>query len=78
MLDRAAIADLIFAFFRETLSIVPYKRAVLKGLEIYAQTKLDFVDCVLIGYNHVEGVKIHTFDKKMKKVLKEVNYATTV
>ncbi|MEO1927260.1 MAG: PIN domain-containing protein, partial [Nautiliaceae bacterium] len=39
------------------------KRFVLKALEIYKDTKLDFVDCLLCAYGEVD--EIVTFDKKL-------------
>lgn len=40
-----------------------------KAREIIDETRLDFVDCILIGYNQVERFGVHTFDKKMNKLL---------
>lgn len=30
---------------------------------------LDFVDCLLIGYNKINGIEIFSFDKKLNKTL---------
>ncbi len=41
---------------------------LLRALEIYDTIpKLDFVDCLLYGYNRERGIEILTFDKKLKK-----------
>lgn len=45
------------------------KSAILVALHVYAETRLDFVDCVLIGYHRVFGKQIYTFDKKLNRML---------
>jgi len=45
----------------------PDKEFVLKALEIYSQTRLDFVDCLLCAYGKVD--EIATFDKKLLKCI---------
>ncbi len=45
------------------------KQAILYALRVFAETKLDFVDCVLIGYNRILGEKVYTFDKKLNRML---------
>ena len=45
--------------------------AVMKlAFSYYAETKLDFVDCILAAYHHVHGVAILTFDKKLNNFIK--------
>jgi predicted nucleic-acid-binding protein len=46
------------------------KRFVLKALEIYKDTKLDFVDCLLCAYGEVD--EIVTFDKKLIKCVDKI------
>lgn len=43
---------------------------VLRGLEAYVSTSLDFVDCLMAGYQD-EGYEIFTFDKALKKYLQK-------
>ena len=50
---------------------LPSREAVLVGLRNYGTENLDFVDCVLAGYAEVENVEVHTFDKKLRKLLDE-------
>jgi predicted nucleic-acid-binding protein len=45
---------------------------VKKSLEIFASESLDYMDCFLCAFNHLEGVAIETFDIKLKKLLKPV------
>ena len=40
-----------------------------KALDNYEFTKLDFVDCILLAYNPIEGSQIFTFDKDLSKKL---------
>lgn len=47
---------------------------LLRALEIYdIMPKLDFVDCILYGYNRERGIEIVTFDKKLKKRMEDIN-----
>ena len=49
---------------------------LLRALEIYdTMPKLDFVDCILYGYNRERGIEIVTFDKKLKKRMEDINKA---
>ena len=43
------------------------KQFVLKALEIYNSSNLDFVDCLLCAYSEVDEIK--TFDKKLLKCI---------
>ena len=42
-----------------------------EALNIYGETVLDFVDCVLCAYHAVKGYEIRTFDKKLMKRLEK-------
>ncbi|MFA9390602.1 MAG: PIN domain-containing protein [Prolixibacteraceae bacterium] len=45
--------------------------AVIKqALKIYTQERIDFVDAILVAYYTLEGVTIHSFDKKLNKLCK--------
>ncbi len=47
---------------------------LLRALEIYdTMPKLDFVDCILYGYNRERSIEIITFDKKLKKRMEDIN-----
>ena len=45
--------------------------ALKHALKAFAETKLDFVDCVLLGYHRIMGIEIFTFDKKLNRLLNE-------
>ena len=38
--------------------------------DVYADTTLDFVDCLLIAYYVLDGEDVFTFDKKLANHLK--------
>lgn len=62
------IAETVGAFLEEVE--VPHPLALRYAFRLYGQSKLDFVDCVLAGYHHVDGAEILTFDKKLLKALR--------
>ncbi|MCF8371044.1 MAG: PIN domain-containing protein [Bacteroidales bacterium] len=45
------------------------KDVFIHALQIYEEKKIDFVDTLLIAYNHIKKHKIHTFDKQLQKLL---------
>lgn len=45
------------------------KEVISEGLTIFRDTSLDFVDCLLIGRNHVLGDDVFSFDRKLNKRL---------
>ena len=65
--DRTMIADALEAFIQEV--DIPHKAALRYAFRLYKTKRLDFVDCVLAGYHHVDGTEIMTFDKKLGKTL---------
>ena len=40
-----------------------------RAVEIFAATKLDFVDCILAAHHSVDNVAVFTFDKKLNNQL---------
>ena len=40
------------------------------ALQFYADTKLDFVDCILLSYFKTNNIQVATFDKKLKNKMK--------
>lgn len=50
-------------------NVTTHNSSVLKeALLVYVDRGLDFVDSLLCGYNRIEGVRVETFDKKLKKL----------
>ena len=67
--DRATIIFSVSTMMKHKNVRIPHKRVVKMGLRYFGETKLDFVDCLMIGYAVVEGHQIFTFDNKLKKIL---------
>jgi len=44
------------------------KAVLIEALKIYHADNVDFVDSILIAYNHKLGAIIHSFDKKVNKL----------
>jgi predicted nucleic-acid-binding protein len=55
----------------EYSNITTTDETILKtALKIYDDGNIDFVDSILIAYNQISGVIIHSFDKKVNKLCK--------
>ena len=67
--ERGEIAAAILQIFNEIE--VANKKILIEAVKIFAESSLDFVDCILIAYNKVENVEIFTFDKKLNNRLKK-------
>ena len=46
------------------------KDVMIRAVEIFAETKLDFVDCILVAYHELKNFVVFTFDKKLNNQLK--------
>ena len=46
------------------------KAVMIRAVNIFAETKLDFVDCILAAYHELENAEVFTFDRKLKNRLK--------
>ena len=68
-LDRREIAASVSAILQHENLRFPHKAVIETALWYFDTTKLDFVDCLLVGYAIDEGRRIFTFDKKLKKYL---------
>jgi predicted nucleic-acid-binding protein len=53
----------LHGFFESTACELPNREVVLRGLDLFAENNLDFVDCILAGYKNVMAAEVHTFDK---------------
>ena len=67
--DRRSISEGLQVFINE-ISILE-KPAVCYALKLYGLSNLDFVDCVLAGYHHVNGDAVATFDRKLLKAIEK-------
>jgi predicted nucleic-acid-binding protein len=68
-LNRQTIADKLKDFIRFQENLVPETNVVLYGLNLYAVTDFDIIDCLLDGYAKINGTAVFTFDGDLKKQL---------
>jgi predicted nucleic-acid-binding protein len=68
-LDRQIIADKLKDFIRFQENLVPETTVVLYGLNLYAATNFDIIDCLLAGYAKINSAAVFTFDDDLKKQL---------
>jgi len=73
--SRQLIADEIKDFIEIKESFVLEENVIRYGCNIYASTRLDFIDCLLVGYANVNDNQIFTFDVELKKKLEHKAYA---
>lgn len=66
--DRKDISEQLF----KVLKRIEFERPDImrRTVEIYADTRLDFVDCILVAYHGLNGAEIFTFDKKLNNRIK--------
>jgi len=64
-LEKEKISTVLRALIQADNIHVIDKYNLVKALEIFAQKKLDFVDCLLCAYAGVD--EVYTFDKKLQK-----------
>ncbi|MDR0935706.1 MAG: PIN domain-containing protein [Oscillospiraceae bacterium] len=67
--SRLDVSGTLYNLLTNTKCEILRRAAVMKGIELYGQKNLDFVDCILAGYSIVEHATICTFDKKLKKLI---------
>lgn len=68
--SRGEVADALMAVLDEVEC--EHSAAMLRALEIYRGTNLDFPDCILAARHSVEGVPVMTFDRKLRKIIGEL------
>ena len=66
--ERKDISEQLFKAFK----LIQFERPgiMLRALEIFDNTRLDFVDCIIAAYHNVNKVEVFTFDKKLNNQLK--------
>lgn len=65
--ERKELAETLQDFIQEIE--IDYKEVMFAALEIYAETSLDFVDCILIAHHKIFHVEVMSFDKKLNRQL---------
>ena len=67
--DRPTIEAALNALIRHENAHVFRRPVIQEALDVFCETKFDFVDCLMIGYAKVEGRRIVTYDKDLQKYL---------
>jgi predicted nucleic-acid-binding protein len=67
--DRQTIAEKLKDFIALQDGLVSETAVITVGLNLYASSNCDFVDCLLAGYTKVKGCPVLTFDNDLKKTL---------
>jgi predicted nucleic-acid-binding protein len=75
-IDRQSIAAKLKGFIAIQDGLVSEINAITFGLNLYASSNLDFVDCLLAGYAKIKGHPVLTFDGGLKKELAEQAYVS--
>ena len=65
--ERKEVADTLIAFLDEVG--INCKNVMCEALSVFAETSLDFVDCILIGRHKILGEEVASFDNKLNKML---------
>jgi predicted nucleic-acid-binding protein len=71
--DRETIAKALKAFISLKNVTLDSKAVTSKGLQYYAETKLDYVDCLLAAFHSEKGETVLTFDKKLNNLMKRTD-----
>lgn len=66
-LPRSVISEALTRFLDEVSC--ERSRILMKALQLFADTKLDFVDCILLAANQLTGQPVLTFDRKLRAQL---------
>lgn len=72
LVEREIIKQTMGEFIDKENIHVSNKKLVSNSLELFASQSLDYMDCLLCAYNHIENIKIVTFDNKLKNLLKVI------
>jgi predicted nucleic-acid-binding protein len=67
--NRYDVKKSINAFIADSDCGLVSRAVIEKSLDLYAETSLDFVDCVLAAYAMVDGADVETFDRKLRKLI---------
>ncbi len=65
------ICDTLLKLFRYGNIFVYDIEIIEEAFLLFSRGHIDFVDTLLYAYNKVKGYEVYTFDKKLKKLLKQ-------
>ena len=75
--DRPTITKALSTFVSLKNITLDSKAVTIKGLQYYAETKLDYVDCLLAAFHSEKGDTILTFDKKLNNLMMRTDEENT-
>jgi predicted nucleic-acid-binding protein len=67
--ERTKIAEGVTMILNYDNVTISSPKVIKKALNEYSSSKLDFVDCILFAYSYIHGEVIHTFDKKLNRLI---------
>jgi predicted nucleic-acid-binding protein len=68
-IERDEIKRALTEFVESTKCDLDDADVVAKSLEVFSESSIDFVDCVLAARAACHGIRIATFDKKLNKLI---------
>ena len=77
-IDRKQTGEKLARFMELDNVSVENLSVVRKSIELFVQTSLDYVDCLLCAYHTECGYEVCTFDKKLKKLIERVDSSARV
>lgn len=69
-IERKIIADNLLILLKDDIILGENKAVIIQALQVYQETSLDFIDCLLIAYRLIDNHDILSFDKKLINYLK--------
>ena len=67
--NRQDISNTLIRLINQPGIICRNSNISIATLLYYSEYKIDFIDCILLAYSTVEHRKIHTYDKKLLKLI---------
>ena len=67
-IERTAVCDVLNNLLEDVE--ITDRSSIVEAISVFRNTSLDFVDCIIIGRNHVLGEEVFSFDKKLNKHLR--------
>lgn len=71
-IDRQEISKILLMFINKSNLFFRDQSIISMALSNYAKFKIDFIDSVLLAYSYNKINTIHTFDKKLKKLIENI------
>jgi predicted nucleic-acid-binding protein len=73
-MDRSEISERLKEFILFKENMVAETNTVRFALNLFASSKLDFVDCILVAYARINGNLVFTLDDELNKQLQEKSF----